>query len=88
MHDGRLYLRAGGRERADWVRNLQANPHVTIELGDETRDGVAHLVEMGSSEDAVARELLVTKYATSDGDLTEWGRTSLPVRIEFPAGVG
>ena len=35
-HDGRLYLLAGGREQADWVRNLHATPRVVVELGDET----------------------------------------------------
>jgi deazaflavin-dependent oxidoreductase (nitroreductase family) len=37
-HDERLYMLSGGRERADWVRNLQANSRVTVELGD---DGLA-----------------------------------------------
>ncbi len=83
VHDDRLYLRAGGGQRADWVRNLRANPRVTVELGDETHDAVAHLVEVVSAEDDLARELLVGKYAKGDNDLTEWGRTSLPVRIEF-----
>ncbi len=31
--DGQVYLLSGGRERSDWVRNLQANAHVTVELG-------------------------------------------------------
>jgi len=35
--DGRLYLLAGDRERADWVRNLQANARVTVELRDESQ---------------------------------------------------
>ena len=30
-HEGRLYLLSGGRERADWVRNLQANPRVRLQ---------------------------------------------------------
>src|SRR5919199_4076391 len=42
--DGRLYLMSGGRERADWVRNLQATPQVTVELGDETHAGAARIV--------------------------------------------
>src|SRR5687767_12207198 len=62
-HDGRLYMLAGGRERADWVRNLQANPRVTVELGDETHVGAAHVLEAGTAEDQLARELLVAKYA-------------------------
>ncbi len=88
VHEGRLYLRAGGGERADWVRNLRANPGVTVELGDETHAGTAHLVAVDTAEDELARGLLVGKYEKSDGDLTEWGRTSLPVRIEFPSSGG
>ena len=84
-HDGRLYLLSGGRERADWVRNLQANPRVTVELGDETRVGMAHVLEAGAPDDQRARELLVAKYAATEDDLDEWGRTSLPVVVEFPS---
>jgi deazaflavin-dependent oxidoreductase (nitroreductase family) len=84
-YQGRLYLLAGGRERADWVRNLQANPRVQIELGDQTHGGVARVLEAGTDEDQRARELLVAKYASTDDDLDEWGRTSLPVVVEFPA---
>jgi deazaflavin-dependent oxidoreductase (nitroreductase family) len=83
--NGRLYLLAGGRERADWVRNLQATPRVMVELGQETRAGVARVVAPGTPEDQRARELLVTKYADAEDDLDEWGKTALPVAIEFPA---
>lgn len=81
-HNGRLYLLAGGRERSDWVRNLQANPRVTIELGNETYVGKARALEAGTPEDQLARELLLAKYGATE-DLDQWGRTSLPVRIEF-----
>lgn len=84
-HDSQIYLRAGGRERADWVRNLMVNPRVEVELGGETRVGFAHVIEEGSNDDNLARDLLVTKYEKTDGELEEWGRTSLPVGIEFPA---
>ncbi|HLH25121.1 MAG TPA: nitroreductase/quinone reductase family protein [Chloroflexota bacterium] len=82
--DGRLYLMSGGRERADWVRNLQANPRVTVELGDETHAGAARVVPAGTADDQRARELLVGKYG-ADEDLDDWGRTALPVVIEFSA---
>jgi hypothetical protein len=82
---GRLYLLAGGRERADWVRNLEANSRVTVELGGETRVGVAHVLEAGTPDDQLARELLLAKYAASEDDLDEWGRTALPVLIELPS---
>ncbi len=82
VEDGRLYLLAGGRERADRVRNVQATPRVTIELGDETRIGAARIVQTGTDDDRRARALLVDKYRQGD-DLDEWGRASLPVVIEF-----
>jgi len=84
-HNERLYLLSGGRERSDWVRNIQANPRVTVELDDETRAGMAHVLEASTPEDQLARKLLVVKYAATEDDLDEWGRTSLPVVVEFPA---
>src|SRR2546425_12465251 len=60
-HWGRLYLLAGGREGADWVRNLQASPRVTVELGDETRVGTARVLEANTAEDQLARALLRAK---------------------------
>jgi deazaflavin-dependent oxidoreductase (nitroreductase family) len=84
VQDGRMYLLSGGRERADWVRNLQANPHVAVELGAETRVGSARVLQAGTSEDQRARALLAGKYREGD-NLAEWGRTALPVVIEFSA---
>src|SRR5919199_3234186 len=82
--EGRMYLLAGGRERSDWVRNLRANAHVTVELGGETHLGAARVLQAGTVEDQRARELLVAKYREGD-NLDEWGPTSLPVVIEFSA---
>jgi deazaflavin-dependent oxidoreductase (nitroreductase family) len=82
VEDGRLYLMAGGRERADWVRNLQANAQVTVELGSETHPGSARVLQPGTPEDQRARDLLVSKYQEGR-NLDEWGRTSLPVVVEF-----
>ena len=80
--DGRIFMLSGGRERADWVRNLQADPRVSVELGGETRIGAARVLKAGTDEDQRARELLVGKYLRG-GELDEWGRTSLPVVVEF-----
>lgn len=84
VHAERLYLMAGGRDRADWVRNIKSNQRVAVELGHETHEGVAHIVEADSPDDRRAREMLVAKYADSEDDLEEWGRNSLPVVIDFP----
>ena len=66
------------------MRNLQANAQVTVELGDETHAGAARVLQAGTAEDQCARELLVGKYREGD-NLDEWGRTALPVVIEFSA---
>jgi deazaflavin-dependent oxidoreductase (nitroreductase family) len=42
--DGRYYLIAEHRERANWVRNLQARPQVTVRLGDRQFDATARIV--------------------------------------------
>jgi deazaflavin-dependent oxidoreductase (nitroreductase family) len=82
--DRTLYLMSGGRDHADWVRNLLANPRVSVDLGGETHQGIARVLAPETAEDQLARRLLVTKYGDQE-DLDEWGRTSLPVAIEFRA---
>jgi deazaflavin-dependent oxidoreductase (nitroreductase family) len=85
LHDGRLYLLAGGRERSDWVRNLMKEPRVSVRVEGETREGRAALVAPDSEEDTLARRLLDAKYhGRGEGKpLTEWARTALPVVVTF-----
>lgn len=83
VENGRMYLLSGGRDRSDWVRNLRAAPHVTVELGDETRPGTARILHDRSVEDRRARDLLVAKYATPRNPLDDWKQRSLAVVIEF-----
>lgn len=81
---GRLYLLAGGGERAHWVRNLRAEPRVSVRVGERTYGARARVVEAGTGEDAEARRLLLEKYGPRySGDLTNWGRTALPVALEL-----
>lgn len=80
---GVVYLLSGGGDRADWVRNLIISPDVVLEIGDERRTTRARVVT-DPDQDAVARRLVVEKYQPrDDGDLSDWGRTSLPVAIEW-----
>jgi deazaflavin-dependent oxidoreductase (nitroreductase family) len=82
--DQTLYLLAGGRERADWVRNLRAEPRVVVSLGPHRYPARARVVEPGSDEDARARRLLLEKYqAPGATDLEEWGRSALPVALDL-----
>jgi deazaflavin-dependent oxidoreductase (nitroreductase family) len=83
-HRGKVYMLSGGGDRSDWLRNLQANGRVSVELAGQQHAGMARVLEPGTAEDRLARELLVAKYEPVEHDsLEEWGRSSLPVVIEF-----
>lgn len=90
-----IYLMAGGRDRADWVRNLMHNPAVEVRFGRpdaETYRGCARVVDAAADPetDAAARYLLAEKYGEwtrgqTGRTLSGWARTALPVQITFPA---
>jgi deazaflavin-dependent oxidoreductase (nitroreductase family) len=86
LHDDTVYLLSGGSDRSDWVKNLITDPHVSIRIGGETRSTTAQIVT-DPDEDAMARRLLVDKYAPRfSGGLEGWGRTSLPIAVAWSAG--
>jgi len=78
-----LYLLAGDGDKSDWVKNLKRTPGVKVRLNHTHFSGQARLVEE-TQEDALVRRILVTKYTPRySDDLTEWGRTALPVAIDL-----
>lgn len=78
-----LYMLSGGRDRSDWVKNAMRLPDVTVRIKDRVMAGKARLVKDGE-EDALARRLLLEKYQkSSEDDLTEWARISLPVAVDL-----
>jgi len=82
--DRTLYLMAGGRDRSDWVRNLVADPHVTVRIGDDELTATARVLDPDndSDEDARARRLLLAKYQKGE-ELAGWGRGALPVALDL-----
>jgi deazaflavin-dependent oxidoreductase (nitroreductase family) len=83
LSDGVVYLLSGGGDRSDWVRNLMISSEVGVEIGDEHRTRRARVVT-DPEEDALARHLVVEKYVPRyRGDLGDWGRTSLPIAIDW-----
>lgn len=81
--DDVVYLLSGGRDRSDWVRNIAASPDVVLEIGEERRHTQARVVT-DHEEDALARRVVGEKYGPrSRDDLDDWGRTSLPVAIDW-----
>ncbi len=86
LHGRRVYVLAGGGEGSDWVRNIRAQPTVGLRIGSHDYIARARVVE-DPEEDALARRLLLEKYRPRyEGDLSEWGRTALPVAVDLPEG--
>jgi deazaflavin-dependent oxidoreductase (nitroreductase family) len=85
LHDGRVYMLSGGRDRADWVKNLRKTPRVRLRIGTQSATAKARLVRAGTKEDELARQLLDGKYeGWREGKrLSSWARTALPVAIEL-----
>jgi deazaflavin-dependent oxidoreductase (nitroreductase family) len=78
-----LYLMSGGGDRSDWVRNLRADPAVTVRLRDVTFAATARVVEPGTDEDERARALVTDKFQPRyDGSLDGWRARSLPVALD------
>jgi deazaflavin-dependent oxidoreductase (nitroreductase family) len=80
-----IYMLAEGRGRANWVRNLIADPSVSVRIADQAFGGTARVVE-DAEEELIARRALPAKYKDSySDDLTEWGETALPVAVDLEA---
>jgi deazaflavin-dependent oxidoreductase (nitroreductase family) len=77
----RLFMLAGGRDRSDWVRNLRADPDVTIRLREVTRPYRAQVVS-DPGLDRRARDLLFEKYEPRYPGLADWRESALPVMFE------
>ena len=78
MLDGVVYLLAGGR--CDWLRNLQANPAVTLRIGSPSGPEVAaraRVVTDPVEHDAV-RRVMDAKYP----GYPNWVRDATPVAVE------
>jgi deazaflavin-dependent oxidoreductase (nitroreductase family) len=86
LRKNRLYLMAGNH-KSDWVKNLLKNPNVTVRIAKHMFAGKARLVK-DEWEEMLARNLLADKYKEreSDGSLSEWARTALPVAIDLLKG--
>jgi deazaflavin-dependent oxidoreductase (nitroreductase family) len=82
VHEGRVYVLAGGRDTAAWVRNVSAEPRVRLRVAGEWYTATARAVE-GEPIEPVVRELLAAKYqGWSPGrPLSRWASGSLPVEI-------
>jgi len=87
LNDKTIYLLSGGMDKADWVKNLLKNPSVTVRIAKHIFYVTARVVK-DEKEEMMARNLLADKYKEreSDGSLSEWARTALPVAIDLIQG--
>lgn len=79
-----IYLLSGGGDDSDWVKNLRADPNVTVRIGKQTFKGTARIVR-NIEEESMARPMLAAKYqGWKEGkEMTEWGRDALVVAIDL-----
>jgi hypothetical protein len=80
-----LFLLAGGRERAHWVRNVGRDPAVRVRLGDRWYPGRAVVIGPDDPADGRARSLVAGKYQgwREGRPFSAWARDSLPVSIDL-----
>lgn len=77
-----MWFLAGGRTGSDWVQNLLADPHVTIEVGDEVLRGTAFVDDQDAPD---ARRALAARYqGWREGQaLSEWATGALAVGVRI-----
>jgi deazaflavin-dependent oxidoreductase (nitroreductase family) len=84
-HDDGAYLLSDS-DRADWYRNLLADPTVTLEIAGQVRATTAAPVDAGDPSNALVRQAMAAKYQAGYAeDLDRWSQTAWLVRIEWPA---
>ena len=78
-----LYMLAGNHG-SDWVKNLRMHSLVSVRIAQHTFSGTARLID-DEQEQMAARNMLADKYREreTDGSLSEWARTALPVAIDL-----
>ena len=83
LNDTTLYILSGGRDKSDWVKNSMKNPAVTVRIKKHIFTATARIVK-DEKEETLARNLLADKYneRESDGSLSDWARTALPVAMD------
>jgi deazaflavin-dependent oxidoreductase (nitroreductase family) len=71
--DGRFYIIAEHGERANWVRNIQANRRVLVRVGELQLNGTARLVDPAREPELAlaVKALSDAKYGWSNGLVAE-----------------
>ncbi len=80
-----LYMLAGGRHTADWVKNIERSPAVKVRIADQAFDGHGRVVDEASDEAIRARTLVGSKYGEWQPGQPKRGWTweALPVAVDL-----
>jgi deazaflavin-dependent oxidoreductase (nitroreductase family) len=85
-----LHLLAGAGVASDWVRNLMADPAVTVRVRDVTYDARGRVItgtgtdtDADNGEERRARDTVFAKYQPRNaGELVTWRERALPVALD------
>ncbi len=70
-HEGRYYIIAEHRERANWVRNIMSNAGVSVRVAGETLAAQARVLSDSEYDAEMARQRSRQKYGWGDGLVIE-----------------
>ena len=72
-HEGRYYIVSEMRERSHWVQNVQRNPAIAFEVGDQTFQGRGRVIDRDAEPElaAAVAAKMDAKYDWSDGLIVE-----------------
>jgi deazaflavin-dependent oxidoreductase (nitroreductase family) len=84
MQGNMLYLLSGGGDDSDWVKNLRADPKVTVRIAKHVFSAEARVVQ-DKREESLARPMLAAKYQgwRMGKKLSDWARDALVVVIDL-----
>ena len=86
LDEGTFYLMSGGGDRSDWVRNLRAEPGVTLRIAGAEMPARARVVDPAGDDGRIRRAMAAKYQGWKEGaPLSDWARTALVVAIE-PSG--
>lgn len=84
LEESTIYMLAGGRDRSDWVRNITAEPTVSVRLREQTYAATARVLSDDGAESELARRVVFEKYQPRySGSLENWRHDALPVAIDL-----
>ncbi len=82
MLNGALFLMSGGGQSSDWVKNMRADPRVSVRLGQRVFAAAADLDPRDVDQGLIRRTMAAKYQGWELGEpLSGWAQTALVVRL-------